>query len=147
MDPASPLQTVVISGQPFTIHKKYRVIKSIGHGAFGVVIAAENTDTGQKVAIKKVLNAFSDTLDAKRILREVKLMKHFNHENIVALLDIEPPPPTGFKDVYLVSELMETDLHRVIYSRQKLSPEHIQYFLYQILRALKYMHSACFTGT
>ncbi len=61
---------------------------------------------------------------------------------IVALLDIEPPPPEGFKDAYLISELMETDLHRVIYSRQKLSPEHTQYFLYQILRALKYMHSA-----
>jgi hypothetical protein len=52
---------------------------------------------------------------------------------IVALLDIEPPEKTGFKDVYLVSELMETDLHRVIYSRQKLSPEHVQYFLYQVL--------------
>ena len=51
---------------------------------------------------------------------------------VVALLDIEPPPPTGFKDCYLVSELMETDLHRVIYSRQKLSPEHTQYFLYQV---------------
>ena len=54
---------------------------------------------------------------------------------IIALLDIEPPPATGFKDVYLISELMETDLHRVIYSRQKLSPEHVQYFLYQVCAA------------
>ena len=44
--------------------------------------AAENLETGQKVAIKKVLNAFQDTLDAKRVLREVKLMKHFAHENV-----------------------------------------------------------------
>jgi mitogen-activated protein kinase 1/3 len=37
---------------------------------------------------------------------------------------------------------METDLHRVIYSRQDLSDEHIQYFVYQILRGLLFMHSA-----
>ena len=37
---------------------------------------------------------------------------------------------------------METDLHRIIYSRQPLTDDHVQYFVYQILRGLKYMHSA-----
>eukprot|EP01017_Pseudomicrothorax_dubius_P039582 TRINITY_DN608_c0_g6_i1.p1 TRINITY_DN608_c0_g6~~TRINITY_DN608_c0_g6_i1.p1 ORF type:complete len:248 (-),score=38.44 TRINITY_DN608_c0_g6_i1:121-864(-) len=37
---------------------------------------------------------------------------------------------------------METDLHRVIYSRQDLSDDHIQYFIYQILKGIAYMHSA-----
>jgi serine/threonine protein kinase len=37
---------------------------------------------------------------------------------------------------------METDLHRIIYSKQPLSIDHIQYFIYQILRGLKYIHSA-----
>lgn len=37
---------------------------------------------------------------------------------------------------------METDLHRIIYSRQPLSIDHIQYFIYQLLRGLKYIHSA-----
>lgn len=41
----------------------------------------------------------------------------------------------------MVCELMETDLHRVIYSRQRLTDEHTQCFLYQILCALKYIHS------
>lgn len=45
-------------------------------------------------------------------------------------------------DIYLVSELMETDLNRVIKSKQKLKIEHIQYFLYQVLRAFKYIHTA-----
>lgn len=58
-------------------------------------------------------------------------------------MDILPPPSIAeFEDVYIVSDLMETDLHRIIYSRQPLSDDHVQYFLYQILRALKYMHSA-----
>jgi serine/threonine protein kinase len=43
---------------------------------------------------------------------------------------------------YLVTELMDTDLHQIIQSQQQLSQEHIQYFVYQILRGLKHLHSA-----
>lgn len=101
-------------------------------------------ESGQKVAIKKVSRAFEDPIDAKRILREIKLMKNFSHENIIRILDIIPPSPTteDFEDVYIVQDLMETDLHRIIYSKQALTIDHIQYFIYQILRGLKYIHSA-----
>jgi len=59
-------------------------------------------------------------------------------------VDIIPPAPTAeeFEDVYIVQDLMETDLHRIIYSKQPLTIDHIQYFIYQILRGLKYIHSA-----
>ena len=42
----------------------------------------------------------------------------FSHENIISLVDV-PLPPTrvGFNDIYIITDLMETDLHRVIYSR------------------------------
>jgi serine/threonine protein kinase len=79
------------------------------------------------VAIKKVPNAFNDLTDALRILREIRLMRHFGHENIVPIYDLGPPEALGnFEDVYIMSELMETDLHRIIYSRQDLSDEHLQ---------------------
>ena len=45
------------------------------------------------------------------------------------------------KDVYIVQCLMETDLYKLL-KTQKLSNDHICYFLYQILRGLKYIHSA-----
>lgn len=48
------------------------------------------------------------------------------------MLDIQSPPVADFDDVYIVSELMDTDLHRVIYSRQKLTDDHVQFFLYQV---------------
>lgn len=54
----------------------------IGNGAYGVVISALDKDTGQKVAIKKITRAFEDPVDAKRILREIKLMKKFSHKNV-----------------------------------------------------------------
>lgn len=66
----------------------------------------------------------------------------------MGLYDIQDPPggfasgPQALQDVYIISELMDIDMHRVIYSQQVLTDEHIQYFLYQILRGLKYMHSA-----
>ncbi|CAK65880.1 unnamed protein product (macronuclear) [Paramecium tetraurelia] len=130
-------------GQTFVVDQKYEYIKQIGHGAYGVVCSAQNKRTGQKVAIKKVANAFDDLIDGKRIVREIKLLKFFKHENIISLFDVQKPEAkTGFNDIYIVTEFMETDLHRVIYSRQELTDEHIQYFVYQILRGLLYMHSA-----
>jgi serine/threonine protein kinase len=60
----------------------------------------KNTDT--KVAIKKIPKAFDDLIDAKRILREVKLLHHFHHENIIGLRDLIPPPDkTPFEDIYI----------------------------------------------
>ena len=71
-----------------------------------------------KVAIKKVTKAFEDLIDAKRIVREIKLLKFFDHENILGLVDVQKPPSkTGYEDIYIITDLMETDMHRVIYSR------------------------------
>ncbi|CAM9149335.1 unnamed protein product, partial [Hapterophycus canaliculatus] len=125
------------------VDAKYQLIKPIGVGAYGVVVSALNTENGQKVAIKKITRAFEDLVDAKRILREITLLRKFSHDNIISIVDILVPPSSEeFEDVYIVSELMETDLHRIINTKQELTPDHVQYFLYQILRALKYMHSS-----
>jgi hypothetical protein len=67
-----------------------------------------------------------------RTLREIKLLRHFRHENIISILDIlHPPSLEEFREVFLVQELMETDLHRVIRT-QELSDDHCQYFIYQV---------------
>ncbi|CAI9094144.1 OLC1v1029833C2 [Oldenlandia corymbosa var. corymbosa] len=66
-----------------------------------------------------------------------------DHENVVAIKDIiRPPNRDHFNDVYIVYELMDTDLHQIIRSDQELNDDHCQYFLYQLLRGLKYVHSA-----
>lgn len=128
----------------FTVDRRYTMIRTIGSGAYGVVISASDAKTDRNIAIKMVPKAFSDEIDAKRILREIKLLKHFRHDNIVSLLDMMPPNVPyleDFTDVYMVADLMETDLHRIIYSKQKLSIDHSQYFIYQVLRGMKYIHS------
>lgn len=102
----------------FTVDKKYKFLKMMGGGAYGVVCSALNQKNNEKIAIKKIGNAFEDLIDAKRIYREIMLLKFIDHENIIKLNDIEVPEKSKtFDDIYIITELMETDLHRVIYSK------------------------------
>ncbi|XP_067391327.1 mitogen-activated protein kinase 7 [Emydura macquarii macquarii] len=128
----------------FEVGDEYEVIETIGTGAYGVVSSARRRSTGQQVAIKKIPNAFDVVMNAKRTLRELKILKHFKHDNIIAIKDILKPavPYDDFKSVYVVLDLMESDLHQIIHSSQPLTLEHVRYFLYQLLRGLKYIHSA-----
>jgi len=128
----------------FTIDKRYELIRVIGKGAYGTVISCKDLLTGKDVAIKKITKAFEDVIDSKRILREMMLLRHLRHENTIGLLDIIPPAGSveTFDDVYMVLELMETDLHRIIHSKQSLTDDHAQFFISQVLRGLKYIHSA-----
>lgn len=120
------------------VDSRYTPLKQIGTGAYGVVVAARDELSGDRVAVKKVSNVFSNAIDARRTLREMALMRHLRHDNVAPLRDVLC---TG-DDVFLVYELMDTDLHRILRSSQPLSDDHVSFFLYQVLRALKYVHSA-----
>ncbi|CRK42186.1 hypothetical protein BN1723_016020, partial [Verticillium longisporum] len=100
--------------------------------------SARDQLTNQNVAVKKIMKPFSTPVLAKRTYRELKLLKHLRHENVISLSDIFISP---LEDIYFVTELLGTDLHRLLTSRP-LEKQFIQYFLYQIMRGLKYVHSA-----
>lgn len=65
---------IIDIGTQFLVQDKYEYIKQIGHGAYGVVCSAIDHSIKAKVAIKKVPKAFEDLIDAKRIVREIKLL-------------------------------------------------------------------------
>lgn len=91
------------------------------------------------VALKKVFDAFQNQTDAQRTYREVMLLEELSgHENIIRLLNVIKAE--NDKDLYLVFDYMETDLHAVIRAGI-LQDIHQRYVIYQILKALKYMHS------
>ncbi|KAL2581735.1 hypothetical protein AAZV13_15G201000 [Glycine max] len=122
---------------------RYKILEVVGKGSYGVVCSAIDTHTGGKVAIKKIHDIFEHISDAIRILREVKLLRLLRHPDIVEIKRIMlPPSKREFKDIYVVFELMESDLHQVIKANDDLTREHHQFFLYQMLRAMKYMHTA-----
>ena len=152
--------------------------------------SAKDQLTGASVAIKKIMKPFSTPVLSKRTYRELKLLKHIQHENVclvylspllsqsslsrssvLAMFSSHPWRTCGFLALhlplaliaffvsYFVTELLGTDLHRLLTSRP-LEKQFIQYFLYQILvsphlspsvsaphlsvlqRGLKYVHSA-----
>ncbi|CAI7872359.1 unnamed protein product [Closterium sp. NIES-53] len=66
-----------------------------------------------------------------------------NHPNVIAIKDvIRPPHPQSFQDVYIVYELMPEDLHGVIRSGQDMDERHYTRILFQLLKGVKYIHSA-----
>ncbi|KAG6505428.1 hypothetical protein ZIOFF_037784 [Zingiber officinale] len=127
----------------FEIDTKYIPIEPIGRGAYGVVCSSIDRETKEKVAIKKINNTFENPIRPLRTLREIKLLRRLKHDNIITLKDVMVPPNRrSFKDVYLVFELMDTNLCEIIQSPQPLSDYQCRYFLFQLLRGLKYLHSA-----
>jgi mitogen-activated protein kinase 1/3 len=133
----------VVQGQKFEVNKNYNVFKVVGCGAYGIVCAATDSTTNEKVAVKKIARVFDDLVDGKRILREFKVLSVVHHNNLVRLREfLRPVKKELFEDVYVVTDLYDSDLHRIIKSQQKLTDEHCQYFMVQAFRGLHYLHSA-----
>lgn len=112
----------------------------VGKGAYGVVYKAMEKKSCEIVALKKNFDAFQNATDSQRTYREIMLLQELNgHENIIRLLNVIKAE--NDRDIYLVFEYMDTDLHTVIRANI-LESIHKQFIIYQILRALKYIHSA-----
>lgn len=154
-----------VLGTTFTVPKHYSPLKALGKGAYGVVCAAKNKLTGEKVAIKRVSPAAATRSDGLHTLREVRLIRWLGkHPQVIGLKDFfvsfehpsAPAPPASTTsappastttsasakdEVYLVSELFDTDLHRIITSSQPLGDAHYKHFMYQLLRGLRFAHA------
>ncbi|KIK60374.1 hypothetical protein GYMLUDRAFT_59506 [Collybiopsis luxurians FD-317 M1] len=142
-------------GKAFRVEKRWKFIREMGSGAYGVVISATDEISGETVAIKLVTGVSEKVQLAKRALREIVLLRHFAaHENITGLIDVDAISP-DFDEIYIFMEVRScllpkkspsTDVSfRYVFLRspwKHLTSEHVQYFLYQILRGMKYIHSA-----
>jgi mitogen-activated protein kinase 1/3 len=132
-----------VNGQKFEVNAKFDVYKVCGCGSYGTVCAATDTEKNVKVAIKKMARVFDDLVDGKRILRELKVLVLVKHPNLLSLHEfLRPVARETFEDVYVVTDLYDSDLHRIIKSQQKLTDEHHAYFMVQAFRGLHYLHTA-----
>lgn len=135
----------------FLVDPRFVDLKPLGFGGSGVVFSAIDSDCDKAVAIKKL--AFHDKKSCKYALREIKIMRRLKHENVVTVYEILGPngyqitghssnlPLNELTSLYLVQELLDTDLEQLIQA-QVLTEEHVRLFLYQLIRGLKYIHSA-----
>ncbi|KAH8306138.1 hypothetical protein KR018_002368 [Drosophila ironensis] len=139
---------VVVSELTWEIPEIYDIVQPINRGSYGQVASVRLRNNPGKFAMKKLLRPFESAEDAKRVYREIRLLKHMNHRNLIFLLDtFHPPSPhpnpswDDFQEVYFVTHLMQQDLHTVT-RRVNLTHNQVRAILFQILKGLKYIHSA-----
>jgi len=122
---------------------RYQVSHVIGRGSYGTVCAAVDRRTGENVAIKHIDRVFADKADTVRIIRELRFLRHLKHPNIVTITDVLLPSTTAsFDDIYIVFELLDTDLGHMIRSKTSYGEPHRQWLLYQLLAGIKHIHAA-----
>ena len=108
----------------FNVSEQYDIQDVVGEGAYGVVwyvkkaasksprkltwqSSAIHKPSQQKVAIKKI-TPFDHSMFCLRTLREMKLLRYFNHENIISILDIQKPRGfENFSEVYLIQVCLQ----------------------------------------
>ncbi len=129
------MHSYMVLGSKFEVDKRYDIIDPVGSGAYGVVVAAKDLEAedmnNNLVAIKKIEKAFEHKVFAQRTLRELKILRLIQHDNVIQIKTIlKPRSREEFKEIYVVSELMETDLAQIIKSNQALTDDHHQFFIY-----------------
>ncbi|KAG7383056.1 hypothetical protein PHYPSEUDO_004040 [Phytophthora pseudosyringae] len=128
-----------INGCSFNVDPKYQPLDAIGQGSYGVVCSVCNSETDEKLAIKKITPMAGDEWDATHTLREIRLMRCLGaHENIISLKDLSMCKDKD--ELYMMMELADTDLHRLIQSSCPLTEGHIRVIMYQVLSGVKAMH-------
>mmetsp|Transcript_239 Transcript_239/g.810 ORF Transcript_239/g.810 Transcript_239/m.810 type:complete len:408 (-) Transcript_239:69-1292(-) len=132
-----------LSSVPLPPHLK--VVQALGKGAYGEVFLCHDRRTPEsepptQVAVKWIRSFTSDEIYGKRVLREIRILSFLRHENTLKLVDVLTGVDSD--DVFIVMPYMHIDLHRVIYSKMKITESHVQAFVCQILRGTQYMHSA-----
>ncbi|OCT89586.1 hypothetical protein XELAEV_18018204mg [Xenopus laevis] len=133
----------------FDLGSRYMDLKPLGYGGNGLVFSAVDNDCDKRVAVKKIV--LTDPQSVKHALREIKIIRRLDHDNIVKVFEILGPNGRQLTDdvssltelncVYIVQDYMETDLAKLLEQGQ-LREEHARLFMYQLLRGLKYIHSA-----
>lgn len=129
----------VIESIPHSILRRYNIIQKIGKGSYGVVWRVLDKETQEVYALKKVFGAFNNVTDSQRVYREISFLKQLNNPYIIKLISVHRAE--NDRDLFLVFECMESDVHAVIRAKILLDVHH-RYIFWQLLCALKYIHSA-----
>jgi serine/threonine protein kinase len=123
---------------------RYVAVRFIGEGAYGVVVSAKDTITGDIVAVKRIRKCLNNYPMFTRALRELKFLRLLSpHKNIINVRDVLLPGEyEKFNDTFVVCEKMPMDLKQVLASTAEITHDHVKYFMFQLLCGIHYMHSA-----
>ncbi|XP_019743619.1 mitogen-activated protein kinase 14A isoform X2 [Hippocampus comes] len=131
-------QRVEIQKTTWEVPQRYIALRAVGSGAYGTVCSAIDQRTKEKVAIKKLYRPFQSLIHTKRAYRELRLLRHIEHENVISLLDVFTPDSSveKFQTFYMVMPFVAQDLGHIM-KKRRLTVRIITYLFYQLLRGLK----------
>jgi len=125
------------------ILKDFKIIRQIGIGSYSTVYEAIHIKSERKVAIKKEERIFNNLVISKGVLREIRILKSLKHPNILRLLDVRATKDFFPDTIFLFLELADMDLKKVVKNTKRfLQMWQVKTLMYDILKGLKYMHSA-----
>uniref|UniRef100_A0ABI7Y0H3 Protein kinase domain-containing protein n=1 Tax=Felis catus TaxID=9685 RepID=A0ABI7Y0H3_FELCA len=115
----------------------YETLGKVGEGSYGTVMKCKHKDTGQIVAIKIFYEKPEKSVN-KIATREIKFLKQFHHENLVNLIEVFRQK----KKIHLVFEFIDhTVLDELQHYCHGLESKRLRKYLFQILRAIEYLHN------
>ncbi|KAF4683788.1 hypothetical protein FOZ60_008636 [Perkinsus olseni] len=137
--------------------EEFDILNEVGKGTYGQVFKAIDKRTQQYVALKRVLLKNEKEGFPVTAVREIKILKRLQHENVVRMLDVVFAKPTDADkhrgSVYMVFEYMDHDLSGVLAYRSQrtadgstglssgnLRPDEVKCIFLQVLRGLDYCH-------
>lgn len=131
-----------VCGKLWTVGHKYILHELVGAGSYGDVCRTTDVETNQLVALKRIPDVLSCPLLAKRVLREVCIMRRLSHPFIISLTDVFTKPSSetrGGLDLYIATEF--ADWGDMYHLREPITSNHVKILVWQLLVGLKYMHS------
>lgn len=137
------LPTIPKAADGWRLPPRYDVKKSIGKGSYGSVSECFDKEKQILVAAKQMMGLFDDLVDCKRILRELAILTKLDSDSVVRVHDIVVPEPIpSFTEIYIILEICDSDMKKLIRTDVMLSEMHINTLLYNLLVGVKYIHSA-----
>ena len=134
-----------LGGHDMHLPTRFAPERIVGQGTYGVVCAAKDLRTGQRVAVKRIKPASGDAWDARHTLREVRLLRLLQpHPNVISLVGLDHRNESDAKtggELYLSMELLDSDLHDVIQSKQALAENVVQTLCQQLLWGVDALHA------
>jgi len=132
-----------VSNSPWHLPCRYQLGAILGAGAYGSVCEAWDHEEQRKVAIKRIDQVYQDAVHCKRILREVAILSHLRHPNVVRIYDLPKPVQVDKFDVlYFIMERCDTDLRKLCHNSAGVSLEQARKLAYGLLKGCKYLHAA-----
>lgn len=141
-----------VDGQTWQVGTRYTLKRVLGCGSFSSVVSALDNDTHEQVALKRIPDVLANAENAKRVLREVCILRRLAHPHIIGLKDVFLKPSSTGRYMYKGGQLVPTSLELYLaleycdqgdlfHLKGQLSEAEVKVMMLQLLSAVQYLHA------